>query len=205
MGEGGGVTAPTGLSLRKKQFAFGTHDKVEVQFEMARLVMHARMIWRFLEWFSTQLGWITGALTAIMMFAVLREVIGRYIFGYPSDWSLELSCYLVVGMGYLAGAYTELSERHIRIDFIHIHFKGKAKYVLDIFIPAIGLVWCGILVWQGWIMAWDSFVRKACSETIMMWPLFPSQVMVPIGALLLCLVLIGKIVKNIDAILKERK
>jgi TRAP-type C4-dicarboxylate transport system permease small subunit len=169
----------------------------------ARLAGIAKIVWCSLEWFSTQLGWISGALTVMMMFAVLREVIGRYIFNYPSDWSIEFTCYLVVGMGYLAGAYTELLEKQIRIEFIYQLFKGKIKHVVDIFIPTVGLVWCAIVAWQGWILAWDSFVTDARSETVMMWPLFPSQVMVPIGALLLCLVLTGKIVKNINALVQE--
>jgi len=172
---------------------------------MARLTAYGKVIWRFLEWFSTQLGLITGVLVVIMMLAVLREVVGRYILNYPSDWSIEFTCYLVVGMGYLAGAYTELVERHIRIDFIHVHFKGKTKNMVDAFIAAVGFIWCAVLVWQGGILAWDSLVTNACSETIMMWPLFPSQVMVPIGASLLCLVLLGKMLKNIAALRKEEE
>jgi TRAP-type C4-dicarboxylate transport system permease small subunit len=205
VGESGGVAAPTLLFVNRKELSLGAWEEAEVCMMMARLATIAKVIWRSLEWFSTQLGWITGALTAIMMLAVLREVIGRYIFNYPSDWSIEFTCYLVVGMGYLAAPYTELLDRHIRIDFIHVHFKGKTKYAVDILIPSVGLIWCALLVWQGWILAWDSFVTNACSETIMMWPLFPSQVMVPIGAFLLCLVLIGRIVQNIDALLKEKK
>jgi TRAP-type mannitol/chloroaromatic compound transport system permease small subunit len=38
-----------------------------------------------------------------------------------------------------------------------------------------------------------------------MWPLFPSQIIVPIGAALLCLVLIGKIVKNIIHLTKGKE
>ncbi len=131
------------------------------------------------------------------MIAVMREVVGRYFFHSPSDWSLELSCYLLVGLAYLAAAYTELVEGHIRIDFIYSRFKGKVKRFADVIIPLIALCWSVILVWQGGKLAWHSLVTGAHSSEAMMWPLFPSQVMVPIGGFLLCLVLIAKILRNI--------
>lgn len=164
----------------------------------ARLTDVAKKAWFSLEWFSEQLGWITGALTAVMMLAVLREVVGRYLFNSPTDWSVELTCYLVVVSGYLSGAYTELKEKHIRIEFLHGHLKGKARHVVDMFTFTLGMIWCGILMWQGFIMAFESYITDARSETITEWPLYHSQVMVPIGAFLLFLVLVGKMVKSIS-------
>ena len=160
-------------------------------------------LWRFLEWFSGQLGWISGGLTLVMMVAVVREVVGRYLFNNPSDWSLELSCYLVVAMGYLASAFTEFKDRHIRIDFIYEHLKGRTKAILDIFIAVVGLIWSSVLVWQGSLIALHSLVTNARSETIMRWPLFPAHAMVPLGAFILCLVLLGKIVKGVSSLARR--
>jgi TRAP-type mannitol/chloroaromatic compound transport system permease small subunit len=156
-----------------------------------------RKLYAGLEWLSNQLGWIAGGLTALMMIAVMREVIGRYLFHNPSDWSLELCGYLLVGLSYLAAAYTEVQEGHIRIDFLYERFRGKRKAVADILISFIGLCWSLMLVWQGSRLAFHSFWIGARSADAMMWPLFPSQIIVPIGSALLCLVLTGKILMNI--------
>ena len=172
---------------------------------MTKLTTIGRAISRFLDWFSTQLGWITGGLTAVMMIAVMREVVGRYVFRSPTDWSVEVSCYLVVISGYLALPYTELENKHIRIEFIHSHFRGKIKHGVDIFIHLLGIVWCGVLVWQGFIQAWDSFVSNARSETILEWPLFPFHAMVPMGAFLLCLVLVGRVVRSVDLLVNGKE
>ena len=160
-------------------------------------------LWRALEWFSGQMGWISGGFALIMMAAVVREVVGRYLFNNPSDWSLELSCYLVVAMGYLASAFTELRDRHIRIDFIYERFAGRTKEVVDIVIALVGLVWSAVLVWQGSRIALHSLLTNARSETIMRWPLFPAHAMVPVGAFLLCLVLVGKIVKGVSSLTRR--
>jgi TRAP-type mannitol/chloroaromatic compound transport system permease small subunit len=164
-----------------------------------------RKLYSTLEWISNQLGWISGGLAAVMMVAVMREVIGRYLFHNPSDWSLELCGYLLVGLSYLAAAYTEVQEGHIRIDFVYERFRGKRKTLADILIPSIGLAWGLILVWQGSRLAFHSFSIGARSPDAMMWPLFPSQIMVPIGSALLCLVLIGKIIKNILRLTKGKE
>jgi len=163
---------------------------------MNKLLAFGKTIWSGVEWVSNQMGWVAGALTGVMMIAVVREVGGRYFFNKPSDWTDELSCYLLVGCSYLALAHTELMEGHVRVDFVYSHFRGKVKKLADIMIPIIGLCWSAIVVWQGGKIAWQSLVNNAHSSEAMMWPLFPSQVTVPIGAFLLCLILINKILKN---------
>jgi C4-dicarboxylate transporter DctQ subunit len=164
-------------------------------------------IWVFnkLEWLSKQLGWIAGGLTIVMMVAVMREVVGRYFFHFPSDWSLELCGYLLVGLAYLAAADTELVDGHIRIDFLYERFKGKTKTIADIAIACIGLCWSAIVVWQGARLAFHSLAISARSADAMMWPLFPSQILVPVGAALLFLTFIGKIIKNINLLIEGKE
>jgi len=140
-----------------------------------------------------------------MMVAVMREVVGRYFFHAPSDWSLELCGYLLVGLAYLAAAYTELEDGHIRIDFLYGHFKEKTKTIMDIIISFIGLFWVVMVLWQGGRVAFHSLKMGARSADAMMWPLFPSQIVIPVGASLLALVLIGKIIKNIGFLIEGKK
>ena len=158
-----------------------------------------------MEWFANQLGWISGGLTVVMMVAVMREVVGRYFFHAPSDWSLELCGYLLVGLAYLAAAYTELEDGHIRIDFLYGHFKEKTKTIMDIIISFIGLFWVVMVLWQGGRVAFHSLKMGARSADAMMWPLFPSQILVPIGAALLFLTFIGKIIANINLLIEGKK
>lgn len=158
-----------------------------------------------LDWLAKQLGWIAGGLTVVMMVAIIREVVGRYFFNIPSDWSLELSGYLLVGLAYLGASYTEVVEGHIRIDFLYERFKGKTKDIMDIIISCIGLSWVTMVVWQGGRLAFHSLKMGACSADAMMWPLFPSQILIPVGSILLALVLVGKILKNIISLIKGKK
>lgn len=150
---------------------------------------------RGLEWLSNQLGWIAGGLTAVMMVAEIREVVGRHFFNNPADWSLELCGYLLVGLVYLGAPFTEIRDHHIRIDFIYERFAGLRKKIADVFINCVGISWALIVCWQGGRIALHSWETSARSSDSMMWPLFPSQVLIPIGSGLVGLVLIAKLVK----------
>ncbi len=149
-------------------------------------------------------GWLAGLLTLVMMIAIIREVVGRYFFNHPSDWSLELSGYLLVALTYLGAPYTEQSEGNIRIDFIYARFSPRIRAWADMAICLIGICWAGMLVWQGWLLAWESWEIGARSSEAMAWPLFPSQVLVPIGALLLCLVLARKFYLRLRGLTRGR-
>ena len=158
---------------------------------------------RALEWISEQLGWIAGGLTVLMMAAEIREVVGRHFFNEPSDWSLELCGYLLVGLAYLSAPFTEVHDGHIRIDFIYERFVGLRKKIVDIFILLVGLSWAVIVAWQGGRIALHSLVTGACSSDSMMWPLFPSQVLIPIGAGLLVLVIVAKLVRDVGRLSRK--
>ena len=149
-------------------------------------------------------GWLAGGLTLVMMVAILREVVGRYFFNHPSDWSLELCGYLLVALAYLGAPYTELTEGNIRIDFIYGRFSGRVKALVDVFIYLAALCWTVIILWQGWRLARDSWEISARSSEAMAWPLFPSQILVPIGAFLVGLVLLMKMGRRIRKLLSSR-
>lgn len=46
-------------------------------------------------------GWIAGGLAFVMMFALVREVGGRYFFNSPTDWAIDINAFLFVVMVYL--------------------------------------------------------------------------------------------------------
>ena len=145
-------------------------------------------------------GWLAGGLSLVMMIAIIREVVGRYFFNTPSDWSLELSGYLLVALTYLGAPFTELEEGNIRIDFLYARFSPRTRAYADVFICLIAMCWTGMLMWQGWLLALDSWEISACSSEAMAWPLFPSQVLIPIGSLMLMAVLALKMIRQLKFI-----
>ncbi len=149
------------------------------------------------EWLCTQTGWMAGALVVIMMAALVREVVGRYFFNQPTDWCVDLNSFLLVAMVYLGTAYTTSIDGHVRADFFYGRIKGRRKAYLDIFIDAVSIFYVSILLWEGWLLAWDSYISGEVSSGGVRWPLFPFQIMVPIGAAFVFLLLLSRVVRNI--------
>ena len=148
-------------------------------------------------WISIQTGWIAGGLAFVMMLAIIREVIGRYFFNAPTAWSVDLNAFLLIGMVYLGSAYTTFFDGHVRADFFYIRITGRSKAWLDIFIDIICIYYCSMLVWEGWLLAYESLVYSEVSSGGVRWPLFPFQVLVPLGSALVILCLCIRIMANI--------
>ena len=153
------------------------------------------------EWLSLKTGWLAGGLAVVMMAAVVREVIGRYFFNAPTDWAVDLNAFLLVGMVYLGSAYTTSIDGHVRADFFYGRIRGRRKNVVDIVIDLICIYYAAILAWQGFMLAYESFIYSEVSSGGVRWPLFPFQSMVPLGAALVILLCAVRIVCNVRALM----
>jgi len=141
----------------------------------------------------------------LMMLAILREVIGRYFFGAPSNWSLELCGYLLVALAYLGAPFTELEGGNIRVDFLYARIPQRLREGVDIFICMVAACWSGMLAWQGWLLALHSWRIGARSSQAMAWPLFPAQVMVPLGCLLVSGVFVLRVIDRLRRICARKE
>ena len=150
-----------------------------------------------MEWLSKQSGWMAGALSFVMMLAIIREVAGRYFFNTPTDWSVDLNAFLLVGMVYVGSAYTTIIDGHVRADFFYARVSGRPKAWLDLFIDSVCVYYCSMLVWEGWRLAYDSLIYGEVSSGGVRWPLFPFHVLVPLGALLVILCILARTLTNI--------
>ena len=172
---------------------------------MKKTILIFKNGWYIFESIYKKIGIFSGVFVIIMMLGVTREVIGRYFFNTPTNWVLELSGYLLVGLVFLGAPYTETIDGHVRVDFLYRKFSGKIKSFVDIVISLISISWCGILVWKGGEIAYDSWKFGIRSSDTMMWPLFYSQILVPIGCFLVILVLAANLVKAVRIFLKIGK
>ena len=150
-----------------------------------------------IEQFFTSTGWIAGGLAFIMMLATVREVVGRYFFNAPTDWSLDINAFLLVVMVYIGSAYTTSVDGHVKADFFYRFLSGWKKNIVDIFIYLVCISYAFVLVWQGWIISYESLVYKEVSSGGIRVPLFPFQFLVSLGSLLVLICFSIKIVRSV--------
>ncbi|WP_028324212.1 TRAP transporter small permease subunit [Desulfatirhabdium butyrativorans] len=133
------------------------------------------------RWIGRACAWLILPLTLI----ILYEVVSRYIFNAPTRWSNEISQYVLVAIVMLGGAYCLADNEHVSVDIFYRNFTQKTRDIVDMLTCLVVLCFVCAMVWKGADASYDALVQMKRSQTILELPLFPSMVMVPIGATLL--------------------
>ena len=132
--------------------------------------------------------------TAVM---VCYEVIVRGLFDAPTEWSLEMSVYLVLASGFLGLAATYADDKHIRVDILTARLSERSNTCLNIFVGIVSLGMCLVFLVESWDMVLTSYQMNNTSPSTLRVPLFIPQLSLPVGFLLLLLQLVRKIMLDI--------
>lgn len=145
-----------------------------------------------------------GFLVVAMMVTVVWEVVLRYVFNMPTIWSLALTAtYLFPACVFLGGAYTLQVGGHVSVDIFYGRLPSRLQGVLNIFSHIIILCFSLALVWQGWKMALNAFIKgEKIPDILLGWPLFLSEMVVFLGGFFVCIQIIVSLISNIVGLIK---
>lgn len=142
-----------------------------------------------------------GILTMLMGFAVTYGVFMRYVFRAPEPYTYEISAILLLLVGVLAFAGVEMLDRNVRNDLIFSRFPGLVKSVaLNIVFPVLALLVVAIFTWKSMDNALYSLRIGQISASSWAIPLAPIKFVIPVGYTLLCLILIGKLIRGLASL-----
>jgi TRAP-type mannitol/chloroaromatic compound transport system permease small subunit len=144
--------------------------------------------------------WVGRALSygvLAMFLLVLSEVIRRYFFNAPTVWGNELT-QLIFGMYViLSGGHILRWGGHVTVDILYSRIGSKTKAVIDIITFFLFFLFCGMMLLYGGSLAWESLSILERSNSAWEVPLYPWKMMIPIGALLLLLQGVAKLIRDI--------
>lgn len=151
--------------------------------------------------FNDRLGrWVSLLLLAI--FALLiAEVVFRYVAGAPKVWTSELTQLLFGIYAVLSGGYIMAHGGHVNVDILHARLPPRARAAIDIFTSFLFFVFVGALLYFGSALAWESISFWEHSQSAWDPPIWPVKLAIPIGAVLLLLQGIVKLLQDIMAAL----
>ena len=144
-----------------------------------------------IERINTQVGRAASLLILVLTAVLMYEVLSRYLFDAPTKWSNEISQYLLTGVVMLGGGYCLAGREHVRVDVFYRKYGPKARCAIEILTFLIVMTFVIAIVWKGGELCYDALLQDKRSMTILELPLFPSMVLVPIGAFLLGLQSLG--------------
>jgi len=138
------------------------------------------------------------AFGALFMFAlVLSEVVRRYFFNAPTVWGTELTQMTFGAYVILTGGYIMRWGGHVNVDVLYSRFGARGKAMVDIVTFFLFLLFCGMMLWYGGSLAWESLSIWENSNSAWHPPIYPVKMMIPIGAFLLLLQGIAKLIRDI--------
>ena len=167
----------------------GTHED-------PTLGLHTR-ITDAIEWVSIRTGEFVAYWAVISVFVYYYEVMARFAFNSPTNWVHE-SMFLMYGMQYmLAGAFAYQCDQHVRVDVFYAKFSPRGKAIADIVTSVFFFIFILTMLWTGSKFALDAVNNMEVSFTEWGVQYWPVKLMIPIGAALMALQGLSKLIKDI--------
>jgi TRAP-type mannitol/chloroaromatic compound transport system permease small subunit len=152
---------------------------------------------------STRLGQFVAWWAMIAVFVYYYEVMARFVFNSPTNWVHE-STFLMFGMQYmLSGAFAYREDQHVRVDVIYTKFSTRGKAIADIITSVFFFIFIVTMLWTGTRFASDAVQVGEHSFTEWGIQYWPVKLAIPIGAALLTLQGISKLLKDIMIVTRK--
>lgn len=162
----------------------------------------------FLRIIDSTNRWI-GKVVSFLIFPVigviLYNVAIRYIFIKSTIWADELSQYLFGALFMLTGGYALLNRMHVNVDVLINRLPLRSQAILDLITSLFFFFFCGVLLWKGWQMGWNSLRIMETSSTAWAPYIFPVKMLIPLGAFLLLLQGLAKFVRDLLTAISGRR
>jgi TRAP-type C4-dicarboxylate transport system permease small subunit len=148
--------------------------------------------------------YVAGVVTLGMALDTTYGVFRRYAINRPEHYSYEIAIFCLIASVCLSLAYIQRQGRNLRVDFVANRFSPIVQNtLLHIVVPLIALFYLVPLIWKSWGDAWYSL--SIGQRTYSAWapPMGPMKLFIPVGAALLCLVLIAELIHGLLALRKK--
>ncbi|HEX6634748.1 MAG TPA: TRAP transporter small permease subunit [Usitatibacter sp.] len=150
-----------------------------------------------IEWVNVKAGEFVAYWGVIAVFVYYYEVLARYVFNSPTNWVHE-SMFLMFGMQYMiSGAYAYKEDQHVRVDVVYTHLSTRGKAIADIISSVFFFIFTMTMLWTGWKFASDAIQAGETSFTEWTVQYWPVKLAIPIGAALIVLQGVSKLIKDI--------
>lgn len=132
-------------------------------------------------------GKVTSYLVWIGAIMLSWEVVSRYFFNAPTVWAHGYTQRIFGVYFIMIGAFTLLKDGHVRVDLITQRFSFRTKIGFDILNYVILLIWCAVLLKEGWLFFLSSLDLKEVDEMVLAHPVYPFKFILIVGVVLIAL------------------
>jgi TRAP-type C4-dicarboxylate transport system permease small subunit len=153
---------------------------------------------RIIDGVSGTLGRTAGYLFALAPSILMGyEVISRYVFNSPTQFTLEFGLISQILLTATASAYVLRERGHVGMDIVTERLGPSGRRLVSVVSGVIGAGFCAFLAWLVLRSAMWSMTVNSLTETLEL-PLAPLQLAFVAGMLLLCLQFLAEIWKCLN-------
>ena len=145
-----------------------------------------KKILKTIDSISEWAGKIFAYLVLPIMLLEFFEVIARYVFNAPTEWSWEVASILSGLMFIMGGAWVLKEEGHVRTDIIYALLNKRWRAAFDLlFFTVIFFAFVGVMIWVGVPKAIHS--TRILERTFTNWapPIYPLKITIATAFILL--------------------
>jgi len=151
---------------------------------------------------NSALKYFCMGLLLFMMVLGTIDVFGRYLFNKPILGTLEVFEIILPAIVLLGLGYTQESRSHVTMEIVVSHLSAKTQNFLGLLTSGCALIISALILWRGWLLV-VGFWRMGRTIPTIGVPMFLPQLLVPLGAFTLCLVLIVQMLQHIMQLRKK--
>jgi C4-dicarboxylate transporter DctQ subunit len=142
---------------------------------------------------------LAGLAVLAIVALITYDVAMRYLFNEPQLFVDELASFLEVVVIFGGLAYTFRTGGHVRVDLVTTHLPGRVRARLRAVGLVLGLVFLAIVMWTTVDSALTAH-RYGRVSAVMLYPLWPTMLLIPLGLVLLALVMLGALAAQLRAL-----
>lgn len=126
----------------------------------------------------------------VMIVLIGAEAIIRNVFNNSLQITSEIGGYMLVAVTFLSMSVAESHGSFHRVELVQARMSRRARMVLQIVFDGVSLAASGLVAWQLWRLALNSWHSGDVAPTPLQTPLWLPQIVMGIGMSLLCLALL---------------
>ena len=153
---------------------------------------------KIIEGINDKIGKYCSLIVILLMLCVSYNVGCRYLLNRPSDWGIEFNGYLLLAITFLGGGNALLHDSHVKLSIVQNKFSKRIRSLIDSITYLIFFGVIVVLTYFGGEIAIESFQNNTISPSMWGPKLWPSQILIPIGAILLGLQGLVNWVRNLS-------
>ena len=132
---------------------------------------------------------------ALLSVILLIEVVAASFLAWSQPWAVEYAAYLCAFVLLSGSGYALRHGAHIRVAVVLSHLPLRWARALDV-LCTLSALWVSGLLTVGLIeQSWRSHVRHTVSYFVMQTPMWIPQALVALGALMLSLALLARLLR----------